>query len=567
MLAPFHYYGISDVVYDDGTTTTTESPLRLLITSERVTHLINAMEMYGQAGVEPCGLIFCSRRDEAKALSDALNAEQFRGRLLKTVALTGEDSVERREQCVRDLQSGRLDYILTVDIFNEGIDIPSVNQVVMLRQTESAIVFVQQIGRGLRRVDGKDHLIVIDFIGNYTNNFLIPIALFGDSSLNRESLRQRLNESFEAGALPGLSSVSFDRISRDRILESIRQTRLDSNANLEAALLAVKNRLGRVPDLWDFYRFDSVDPVLLATRLDHYPAFVQAKLKIKSNLTGSEWEALRLISNEVLTAKQIHEFLLLETLMERNSVTLDDVREAIRLQGFVSSDVQIGAALDTLTLRGYSQGDRERYGVGIAEIDGDQVSLRKEFRAAVDSQGASQRAVRDTIKTGKQLVLDRYPSGRRFTPGMQYSRRDAARLLGWPRSATSTIYGLKTDEDLGVSAIFVTLHKSNDVAASTAYEDELIDPQTMIWFSKSNRTLRSKDVRGLVAGTVEIHVFVKKDDADGSDHYYLGQATAHDGRETSMPGNEGQNLPVATMLLRFAEPISQGLFDYLTSAS
>jgi hypothetical protein len=89
----------------------------------------------------------------------------------------------------------------------------------------------------------------------------------------------------------------------------------------------------------------------------------------------------------------------------------------------------------------------------------------------------------------------------------------------------------------------------------------------MIWFSKSNRTLSSKDVRGLVAGTVEIHVFVKKDDADGSDHYYLGQATAHDGRETSMPGNEGQNLPVATMLLRFAEPISQGLFDYLTSAS
>ena len=87
---------------------------------------------------------------------------------------------------------GELDYVLTVDVFNEGVDIPSVNQVVLLRQTQSAIVFVQQLGRGLRLHDDKDYLVVIDFIGNYTNNYLIPIALFGDESLNKESLRKNL---------------------------------------------------------------------------------------------------------------------------------------------------------------------------------------------------------------------------------------------------------------------------------------------------------------------------------------------------------------------------------------
>jgi superfamily II DNA or RNA helicase len=157
-----------------------------------------------------------------------------------------------RERRVAELEAGDLDYLLTVDIFNEGVDIPRINQVVMLRQTQSAIVFVQQLGRGLRLAQGKDYLVVIDVIGNYTNNFLIPIALFGDESLNRESLRERLNETAEGGALPGLASVSFDEVSRERILRSIVDTKLDSMRNLKVALEAISNRVGGVPKLWDF---------------------------------------------------------------------------------------------------------------------------------------------------------------------------------------------------------------------------------------------------------------------------------------------------------------------------
>src|SRR5699024_1125635 len=154
MLAPFHYYGVADVVYEDGTTTTANTNPSLLITPQRVDHLIDALTRYGQAGVRPRGLIYCSRKDEAHALALALNWRTLRGRPLRCVALTGDDSIVRREEVVVQLERGELDYILTVDVFNEGVDIPSVNQVVLLRQTQSAIVFVQQLGRGLRKAEG-----------------------------------------------------------------------------------------------------------------------------------------------------------------------------------------------------------------------------------------------------------------------------------------------------------------------------------------------------------------------------------------------------------------------------
>lgn len=562
MLCPFHYYGVADITFEDGTTTDDATQLSRLVSSERIDHLLKSIGHYGQAGVPPRGLIFCSRKEEARALSEELNRCHLRGRQLRTAALTGDDSIEERERRVTELEEGRLDYILTVDIFNEGVDIPSVNQVIMLRQTRSAIVFVQQLGRGLRLSEGKDYLVVIDFIGNYNNNFLIPIALFGDESLNRESLRERLNETVEAGALPGLSSVSFDEVSRDRILRSITQTKLDSMANLKVALISMENRVGRTPSLWDFWRFDSVDPVLLGTKKEHYPALAASLLSTPLSLNSEESRALSLLSHEVLAGKRLHEFVLLDLLLAQETVTLTDVAVAFESAGLPSGPVEVRSSIDTLALRGYPQVAVTRYVDSLAEADADTIRLSEAMRQAYSASETFRTAVIDLIDTGKALTERRYRSDRPFTPGMQYTRSDAAHILGWPRAVGSTIYGVKTDVELGVCAIFVTLEKSNEVAASTAYKDQLLDRSTMRWFTKSNRSMRSRDVAPIVTNAVDVHVFVKKDDAEGGDHYYLGQATAHDAVETTMPGTRGEPLPVVTMLLRFEDSITQGLFDY-----
>jgi len=183
-----------------------------------VRHLVAGLERYGHKG-EVRGLIFCSRQNEASELSYLLNQQRVNGKQLRTFALLGSDNSEKRESTVKLLESGELDYIISVDIFNEGIDIPSLNQVVMLRNTQSSIIFTQQLGRGLRKAPGKTHLRVIDFIGNYKNNFLIPIALSGDKSYSKNNMRKYIMEGNTL--IPGTSTIEFDMIAKERIYQAI----------------------------------------------------------------------------------------------------------------------------------------------------------------------------------------------------------------------------------------------------------------------------------------------------------------------------------------------------------
>ncbi len=561
MLSPFHYYGVADVTneYEDAP----QDDLKVLISPERIDHVIMAIETYGQAGVAPRGLIFCSRKAEAKALSAALDSRTLRGKPLRTIALTGDDSVESREAAVELLESGDLDYILTVDVFNEGVDIPTINQVIMLRQTKSAIVFVQQLGRGLRLAADKEYLVVIDFIGNYTNNYMIPIALFGDESLNKESLRKNLIAAEESGVLPGLSSVRFDRIAQERVLRSISAVKLDSMAMLKAAVTSMSERVGGTPALWDFLRFESVDPVVLGTKLENYPVLAAKVLGTEAGLSPDEIRMLGLLSHEVLTSKRPHEFRLTRLLLEDGAQTIQEIASAFERSGIGTSADGIQGAIDTLTIENHAEVDRTRYRGGIAELKGDgRVTLVPHFTTAYESSAEFRSAVDDLLKTGAHIVVDRYAGGDPFIQGAQYSRKEVTRLLNFPRRWTSTLYGYKAHKESGTCPIFVTLHKSDEVSASTAYEDALIDRSSMIWYTKSNRTLKSPLEKDIAAGKYRLPVFVKKDDAEGSEFYFLGYGLPTDAEDTTMPGNSGKPVSVARMNLRFADPIDAGLFDY-----
>jgi superfamily II DNA or RNA helicase/HKD family nuclease len=565
MLSPFHYYGVADFTFEDGLTTDDTTTVSRLVATERVDHVISALETYGQAGVPPRGLIFCSRKEEARALALELNKRTFRGSILRTVALTGDDSIDERELVVERLERGELDYILTVDIFNEGVDIPSVNQIVMLRQTQSSIVFVQQLGRGLRHAPGKEYLVVIDFIGNYTNNFLIPIALFGDESLNRESLRKNLIAAEEVGVISGLSSVRFDRIAQERVLRSIATTKLDSLPNLKSAIEGIRNRIGRVPLLSDFLRFESVDPVVLSTKVGNY-AELLAKLKIEElTLSESESRSLSVVSRELLTAKRPHELMLLRELLESRTATPDELGAVLRDQGLVANQKTIQATIRSVTLAFNTASEQQSLGVSgpVAVTDDGEIKLTAAFAESYDASPEFKKHLDDLIETGLALIPLRYRSEIPFTPGRQYSRKDASRLLNWRSNMYSTIYGYKVDSDTQTCPIFVTLHKATDVSATTAYEDELIDTTTMRWYTRSRRTLESVEVRSIVDNTVDLHVFAKKDDAD--DFYYLGRATSADPEQTTMPSENG-TVSVVRMNLRFTAPIDVALFDYFQPA-
>ena len=255
LLCPFHYYGITDLIID-GETINEKEDFNQLTCSARVDHILKQANYYGYNGDRVKGLIFVSRRDEGKELSRLFNE-----RGLRTLFLSGDDSQEKRERAIERLEQddyeGGLDYIFSVDIMNEGIDAPRVNQVIMLRPTQSPVIFVQQLGRGLRKADNKEYVVILDFIGNYTNNFMIPIALSGDRSYNKDSIRRYVSEGTRV--IPGESTIHFDAISRERIYHSIDLARTNDVKLLRESFDNLRYRLGRIPTVLDFKEYGSID--------------------------------------------------------------------------------------------------------------------------------------------------------------------------------------------------------------------------------------------------------------------------------------------------------------------
>ena len=181
--------------------------------------------------------------------------------------------IKKRIEVVSQLAAGDIEYIIAVDLFNEGIDIPSLNQIIMLRNTQSAIVFIQQLGRGLRKYPGKEFVTILDFIGNYKNNYLIPIALNQDNSRDKDKVKRETR-------LPNfidVSTINFSKIASDRILASLDQIKLDSMRELRSSYQELKNKLGRIPFLLDFYQYGTVAPEVFANNhgLSSYATFLE----------------------------------------------------------------------------------------------------------------------------------------------------------------------------------------------------------------------------------------------------------------------------------------------------
>ena len=249
LLCPFHYFGLHDLsVIGDKNKKLLAKDFNSLVCDERVKHVIEQAEYYGYSGDRVKGLIFCSRIDESVELSKKFNALGYR-----TVALNGDATEEERSEAFERLAMNEadateevqpLDYIISVDILNEGVDIVEVNQIIMLRPTLSPIVFIQQLGRGLRKAEGKEYVVILDFIGNYEKNFMIPVALSGDRTYNADTIRKYVISG--SCTIPGASTVHFDEIAKEKIFQSIDKIR-GIKTIIKESYFVLKNRLGRIP--------------------------------------------------------------------------------------------------------------------------------------------------------------------------------------------------------------------------------------------------------------------------------------------------------------------------------
>ena len=318
LLCPFHYYGITDMTID-GIEIDDKSEFNILTSELRVDYIIEKINEYGYSGDRIHGLIFCSRKDECEKLSQLFNMRGY-----KTIALTGDSSEEMRQKAIDSLESNdenSLDYIFTVDIFNEGIDIPKVNQVVMLRPTESAIVFVQQLGRGLRKNDSKEYVVIIDFIGNYEKNFLIPVALSGQTNYNKDSLRQFVCE----GSLitPGASTIQFDQITEKRIYQSIDAANFTQVRLIKDSYKQLKEKLGRIPRLKEFEQYGAIDVQLMFQNksLGCYHTFLSKYEKdYHIHFSTLEEKYLQFISSKLSSGKRVEELEAIKLIINKRTI-------------------------------------------------------------------------------------------------------------------------------------------------------------------------------------------------------------------------------------------------------
>lgn len=332
LLCPFHYFGITDLelIADAGKSAEEKvENFRYLTSDERVLNVMKQAEFFGYSGDRVKGLIFCSRIDEAKELSAKFNEKGWR-----TLVLSGSDSETVRaaaiERLAGDETEDALDYIISVDIFSEGVDVPEINQVIMLRPTESPIIFIQQLGRGLRKADDKEYVVVIDFIGNYRNNFMIPIALSGDRSYNKDNIRRYVTEG--GRVIPGASTIHFDEISRKRIFQAIDNANFSDIKLIRENYTNLKNKLGHIPALADFDKYGEMDVLRIFDNNSlgsYYKFLVKYEKEYTIRLSETEEKVIEFVSKKLASGKRIHELEMLKRLLKYQHGIMDKLKKSL----------------------------------------------------------------------------------------------------------------------------------------------------------------------------------------------------------------------------------------------
>ena len=542
-----------------------------LISNARVDYVIDKANYYGFSGERVKGLIFCSRKDEAKELS-----KKFNERGLRTEVLTGEDTQERRESVIARLTNDedgedQLDYIFTVDIFNEGVDIPEINQVIMLRPTQSPVVFIQQLGRGLRKYEGKEYVVILDFIGNYMNNFMIPIALSGDRSYNKDAMRRYIREG--ARVIPGSSTIHFDEISKKRIYASIDTARTNDMKLLRESYKTLKYKLGRIPTIGDFKKFGSVDVTKIFEKCGSYQNFLKKyETEYQVHLTNQEEIIIEYFSKKLIAYKRIHELEMLRMLISRENRLLQ-YRKLLQEKYHVGMNEQVErSVIRNLKNEFPKEEERRKYSdCDLVEKNTDgSYSLSSKFQKALLNKNFRQ-MILELLDFGIEQWKEKYGQIYRdtnFTLYQKYTYEDVCRLLNWNKNLNAqNIGGYYYDSDTKTLPVFINYYKTED---AIAYEDRFVSESHLIALSKHPRKITSSDAVHIYKQSEEdknnrIFLFVRKnkDDNEAKEFYFLGEIFAEGTpRQIYMEKTKDNAFEID---YRLDVPVRSDIYNYIVS--
>lgn len=325
LLCPFHYFGITDEVdlqsvkwsrggYDKTALSNvyTGNDLRVILILEQLKKYIADMEKVK-------GLGFCVSKEHAEYM-----AQRFNKSNIPSIALTADSDKNERDSAQAKIAAGDLKFIFTVDLYNEGVDIPSINTVMFLRPTESLTVFLQQLGRGLRLCDGKDCLTVLDFIGqahakyNFESKFA---ALLGNT-------KRKVKDEIERGfpLLPKGCYIQLEKMAEQYILDNIRQT-VGTKKAIISKIASYYEEKRICPSIYEFLNYFNLELDAIYSTKESY-ARLCVEAKARENFS-EEMETVITKALSRLSFMDSHRFIefIIDYLPKINDYTINDFSE------------------------------------------------------------------------------------------------------------------------------------------------------------------------------------------------------------------------------------------------
>jgi superfamily II DNA or RNA helicase/HKD family nuclease len=512
LLCPFHYFAVADGTdlreigwsrgrYD-------EAELSNVFTGNRARAAIVLNQLRDKV-LDPGqmrALGFCVSVAHADFMAAVFNEAGVPAR-----AVSGATTAHAREQALADLKARRVNILFAADLFNEGLDLPDVDTVLFLRPTESATVFLQQLGRGLRRTASKAVLTVLDFVGHHRKEFRFDNKLRALTGYTRRGLEREVERDFPF--LPSGCQIVMDKQAQSLVLDNIR-----SQVAYRWNQMAAELRSYGDQDLPNFLRESGIElsDVLRQGQRSWTQLRRDAGLP---TAVGSDLEAKLLKRARAFahvddpTRAETYGRLLREGLTDLEHLSLTEQRLARMLLFSIWPD----------------GGGHSSYTEGLRTLR-DEPAVREELRSIVDLSFDAARH-QTTPLTGPLGDVPLRIHGR-------YQREEILTALDYAsleRKPTSMMQGVAYAASFNTDILFVTLKKSEaDYSPTTMYRDYPISPTLFHWESQSTTAVRSPTGQRYVNGTSNVLLFVREhhqDEFGTAPYLFLGPArhVSHEG--------------------------------------
>jgi superfamily II DNA or RNA helicase len=439
---------------------------------------------------------FCVSVAHAEYMAQVFNDSGIPAR-----AVSGDTSRAERDRALMDLRSRAVNVLFAADLFNEGLDIPDVDTVLFLRPTESATIFLQQLGRGLRRTRDKAVLTVLDFVGYHRNEFRFDQKLRALTGATRAGVERQVKEGFPF--LPAGCSIEMDRQSQSLVLENLRS----QIANRWHQIVAELRSHGET-DLPEFLVESGIELSDVLRRGSHS----WTRLRRDAGLPTSPGSAL-----EEALLKRVRAFAHVDD-PDRAAVYRALLSDEARRYDEMTPGEQRRARMLYYSLWS-DGGGHASFADGFAALRAEHAT-RREISAVVDLSFDAARHVSLELQDDLAEIPLRVHA--------RYQREEILAALDFPRNPNSFREGVWYSVDLNVDAFFVTLKKSEaDYSPTTLYRDYPISPTLFHWESQSTTSTASKTGQRYLSGGSRVLIFARqeqKDEFGTSPYLFLGPA-------------------------------------------